>query len=607
MHELHQSEWQSEQSGEQASGRASVATATAAATRTVHRTAAFALHHPTRHVRAILEHVFRDYTTAYTALLHASAHYSVDELRGLATFALDERTGTPRMNARTLANRLYAQPGMARTLAGVAAPLPSRLRQSVREHVAQSLMSYVALADAQAADTRRGGAPSAPSRLHASMVERMRQSALNELGALADNLQRERALIAIVQQTLQSETVAIPFVGISPDYGFGLYYQPETHTFYARLDVVGSASRHARPITARGRYLDIKSGLTYVRQADAADCAGAESFGRSTRAVLVPLEMGRWHETRLRFTSVAFLPQRGTDTTHPAAAVPVAGKLVRRRVPQRGRRDGAGDAAVRYELHVTFEVPVPATDRRASGTEEARPLLAINRGIYQLASLVVTSPDARAVVAQQAASGVALRAVQEALERRRAQEQQRGVAPRARDRRQSRIAEHHVCALANEVVELARRHGAQVVMEDMTNFASGHAIRQVSAVPRTRQTARRAMLNRRQFERVREAIDQRLELVGLPAVRVVSAAYISQTCLACGHRAVENRDPERPRQFRCASCGWREDIDHVAACNVARKLLWLRQRAVEKRAGLAQEERTSWDDFAKTFAAAATL
>jgi hypothetical protein len=39
----------------------------------VHRMAVFTLHHPTRHVRAALDRAFRDYTTAYTALLHACA------------------------------------------------------------------------------------------------------------------------------------------------------------------------------------------------------------------------------------------------------------------------------------------------------------------------------------------------------------------------------------------------------------------------------------------------------------------------------------------------------------------------------------------------------
>jgi hypothetical protein len=36
----------------------------------VQRMAVFALHHLTRHIRAVLDRAFRDYTAAYTALLH---------------------------------------------------------------------------------------------------------------------------------------------------------------------------------------------------------------------------------------------------------------------------------------------------------------------------------------------------------------------------------------------------------------------------------------------------------------------------------------------------------------------------------------------------------
>src|SRR5579872_2228104 len=190
-----------------------------------HRTAVFALHAPTRHVTALLERAFRDYTIAYTELLHACAHYSLDALRGMATFAVDEKTSRPRMSARTLAHRLYAQPDVARTRAGVEAPLESRLRQSVREHVAQTLLSYLALSDAHAADATRGGAPSYPARLRPREVETTRVGALHALATVADNPQRERELVAQLQQTRQAAAVAIPFVGIAAAYGCGLYYQ----------------------------------------------------------------------------------------------------------------------------------------------------------------------------------------------------------------------------------------------------------------------------------------------------------------------------------------------------------------------------------------------
>ena len=114
----------------------------------VHRTAWFAIHHPTRHVQAALERAFRDYTDAYTELLFVAARFDLDALRGMATYALDDRTSAPQMNARTLSQRLFTRPDLPPRVAAALSRLPSRLRQSLKMHAGQTLMSYVALADA---------------------------------------------------------------------------------------------------------------------------------------------------------------------------------------------------------------------------------------------------------------------------------------------------------------------------------------------------------------------------------------------------------------------------------------------------------------------------
>ena len=144
---------------------------------TIHRTAVFALHQPTRHVRAALEQAFRAYTRAYTEILYTCGRYSPDQLRALATFATDERTGHLRMSARALSKRLFDDADIACRARAVCVPLEGRLRQSVREHVAQTLMSYVALLDAQTADATRRGPPTFPSRLRPHDVEQHRARA----------------------------------------------------------------------------------------------------------------------------------------------------------------------------------------------------------------------------------------------------------------------------------------------------------------------------------------------------------------------------------------------------------------------------------------------
>ncbi len=305
----------------------------------------------------------------------------------------------------------------------------------------------------------------------------------------------------------------------------------------------------------------------------------------------------------MRHLAAAFLPQRGTDASAPAPARPVSAKLVRRvRV-----RDGGG---VQYQFHVAFAMPAPPPD----GLEDAtRPLLAINRGLHHLYAAVVTPPDAARVLEAFAASGAELGAVQAAMERRRAERQRAGEAPMthtrgARDRRQARIAAHHLALCANAIVAAATRHRAQVVLEDLTSFAPGHALRSLDAKPAARRAGLRQMLNRRQFQRLAQLVDQRLEVAGLPLVRTVSGSYISQTCPACGHRDAANRaegtdggganGAPQWRVFRCVRCGADGDVDTVAAANVARKLVWLRLRGVEKKAGVAESERTSWDAWA---------
>jgi hypothetical protein len=249
---------------------------------------------------------------------------------------------------------------------------------------------------------------------------------------------------------------------------------------------------------------------------------------------------------------------------------------------------------------------------------EQRPILGINRGLLNLYAAALLTPDGRVETASFAASGAELLARQAGLEKARVRRQQQGRERRhssARDRRQSRIANHEINVCANQIVEVARSARAQVVLEDLSAFASGAAVRATRlSAPRARTAAFRTLLGRRQFEALRTAIDQRLVLVGLPPARVISAAYISQTCTRCGTRetrsyaerqaaAQQSGETFDPRTFICPRCGERRDIDMLAAVNIGRKLVWLRQRRDEKAAGVAEGARTGWDDWLRALLA----
>jgi hypothetical protein len=102
---------------------------------TIHRTVRFRVCALTPRDRAALEHALRVYCVAYTTLLYDAAQYSRDHLRGLATWALDEQSGAPRQSARMLTANLYHKRPLSPAVAAALAPLPSRLLQSVKEHV----------------------------------------------------------------------------------------------------------------------------------------------------------------------------------------------------------------------------------------------------------------------------------------------------------------------------------------------------------------------------------------------------------------------------------------------------------------------------------------
>jgi transposase len=55
------------------------------------------------------------------------------------------------------------------------------------------------------------------------------------------------------------------------------------------------------------------------------------------------------------------------------------------------------------------------------------------------------------------------------------------------------------------------------------------------------------------------------------------------------------------RDFTCAHCSFRADVDFVAAANVARKLAWLRSRGEQAQAGVTKDERLGWASFARAF------
>jgi hypothetical protein len=568
----------------------------------VHRTAILRLHAPTRHVRAVLDHAFTAYSAAYTTALHVLRETSPDRLRALATVGHD-RAGTPRLSALKLSQTLFQLP-QPPALQAALASLPGHVHESFQRHVARTLLSYAVLAG-QAEKERQDCAeaddsdvpheedqatplarrpshrsvlrPRPPRRPRPGDGERRRQAALQRLATLADDHAQEVALGADLQCTAEPGSVPIPFCRIDAERTCGLFYNPDTRRYYARLFVSAPSSRLARPITQAGRYVDLRSGVVYLRHQDARPWHGLRSFGKGVTSLLVPLECGRWHERALRFSTVALLSQRRTpllvgDPAPTSVAVPVSAWLVKR-----------GDA---YTLHVTFQVPVPPLQPTCT-------LLGVDRGIACLAAGAVVSADTHEVLDTLILEGDTLRQAQQQVEQAVATGQQRGRQVRGRQR--TRRAAQEIARCANALVALAAHHQAQIIMEELNNFviAAQHA----PARPRPY----RAAHSRRQYQRLLMAVNARLPLVGLPPVRLVPPAYTSITCSACGHVSAQSRRRKQRVQFECVACGHAAHADVQAGVNIARKWRWYELRLREHLAKRPYSHRTSWPKYITAF------
>lgn len=640
---------------------------------TIHRTAVFTLHRPTRRVRAILDHALVAYTRAYTTALHSFGDETPEELRAMATIGVDT-AGELRMHYRQLARALYRRHVPA--IDAALMPLEGGIRESFWFHVARTFLSYAALATRADSSSQAGsttsspsvpeatsaktGAPSAatlplgsisppstsgatrgaaltmpvprsgsasagsrqwrqahvspPARLRLEDGERLRLAGLRRLAQLADNREEELRCRNLLQHTAAPRLVPIPFCRIDPERHCALFYNPDTKRYYARLHVISFRSRRGRAITMAGRYVDLRSGQVYMRQEDARHWSGIRSFGRSRSSILVPLEMGRWHQSPQRFTETAFLPpsgvhagsggsnqSNGSDASGACAerAVPVCAWLVKR-----------GET---YRLHVVFRFPAPP---RLS----TRALLGIDRGMTCLAAGAVVSADTRQVIETVLIDGRTLSARLRKVEDITSHRQRRGCVVRGRQRSQEATAAVH--AAANQLVELARAHHAQVVMEDLLHLAAPRRARASMLIDShllpthqhrsTRRGGRsgrhidvkrsnlNAMLPRRQYQKLIHAVNARLALVGLPKVQLVSPAYTSLTCSQCGHVSRENRSLDDRQRFHCAACGYETHADIQAGISIARKTLWLAQRKRESHANVPLAARTSWPTFIHT-------
>ncbi len=170
---------------------------------------------------------------------------------------------------------------------------------------------------------------------------------------------------------------------------------------------------------------------------------------------------------------------------------------------------------------------------------ETAAFIGLDRGAAIIGAATVIDTEAN-VLSRLALEGKGFAAEMAAYSERIAEAQRKGKRAFKFGLRK-RTADNVIGEFANKLVEEALKYRARVVIEALDGKSFGRFLRQS------------------QVTKLKQKLDYKLERVGLPPCMEVPAAYTSQTCTRCGHKAKENRLEQEA--FRCVRCGYAENAD----------------------------------------------
>ena len=474
-----------------------------------HKTATFQIHAPTKRRQALLhDSMYRNHL-AYTRGLKKLLE-NIEQLKLLKKSDFNkEGDGLIRPMIKSL-------------------PLSSSARSGVIEDLMGTISSYIELmkdyekrikGKTPEEIKKMGGIPGRPTVPPLISSEEDwagRVDALRKVVFLEDE---NEAKTNLLKESKAGQLRPLNFPRSRVNDGFLLLHDPETDRYFIFLNLFSSKARWA------GRKITDLTGLVNVSDGKTLRC-------KTTTGELFPINFSKDYQL-----------ENFIDNGMPKTA-----KLIKSEGP-------LGHAV--YNVHISFEF--------ASEIKPTQTLLGVDRGIINLASLTVISPETGAILEQKNIDGTDLRFIQRKLERRQKIVQQSGK--RFKNKARKAEADKAVHRTANEIVRQAVAHNSQVILEDLRPLSSRSTKRKKSNFNR--------MLNRTQYQKLLFVLNYKLQVAGLPKCRHVSAKYTSITCPECGCQNKKNRNrKDLKNQFCCQGCGYSKDADLNASCVIALRRLW---------------------------------
>jgi transposase len=251
---------------------------------------------------------------------------------------------------------------------------------------------------------------------------------------------------------------------------------------------------------------------------------------RTSTQLVVPVEMSKWHQHRFMQPGVRL----GSSLVYC--------------------RDGEWFMAAQYEM--------PQRTARVTGA-----VVGVDRGVKHAVAVSVVDAEGRVIETPPLGDEDIGQRIGWANNRRRQEAKRRGRT----SARHLEFVDHALHKIANELVALAARHGAEISLEKLDQF------KQLIVAPRkkgTRKGGWRVALKKAQLAKLETLLTYKLNLAGLPKPRFVAAGGTSQTCASCGH--VEPANRKSRDEFVCVACGHEAHADQNASIVIGRRGVLMR-------------------------------